>query len=97
MNWVLLLLAIVADHLVTEQGIRRHGLAIEGNPLFRWSWRRFGGPASMLLQAAILLPALWLAERWAPDAAFVLPLVLWLTVAANVLVLVRASTGRRRG
>jgi hypothetical protein len=51
----------------------------------------------MLLQAAILLPALWLAERWAPDAAFVLPLVLWLTVAANVLVLVRASTGRRRG
>lgn len=93
MLWALLLLAILADHLVTEHGIRRHGLEIEGNPLFRWSWRRYGGRASLLLQAVILLPLLWLAQRWTPDAAYVLPLVLWLTVALNLAVLWRS---RRR-
>ncbi len=88
MNWLLLLLAIAADHLTTELAIRRHGVEIEGNPLFRWSWRRFGGFASLALQAVILFPLLWLAERLAPDAAFLLPMMVWLTVALNVGVLV---------
>ena len=97
MNWALLLLAILADHFLTEYGIRRHGLDIEANPLFRWSWRRFGGGASLLLQAAILLPFLWLAERVAPAEAFLLPLCLWLVVANNLLVLaVLAWRDRRR-
>lgn len=87
MNWVLLVLAILADHVVTEVGIRRHGAGIEGNPLFRWSWRRFGGVASMVLQAAILLPLMWLAERLFPDEAILLPAILWLTVILNVGVL----------
>lgn len=87
MNWALLLLAILADHLVTEVGIRRHGSGIEGNPLFRWSWRRYGSFASLLLQAAILLPLMWLAERLIPDEAVVLPAILWLTVMLNIAVL----------
>ena len=87
MTWVLLVLAILADHLVTEVGIRRHGEQIEGNLLFRWSWRRFGGVASMVLQAAILLPVMWLAERFFPDEAFLLPAMLWLTVILNIGVL----------
>jgi hypothetical protein len=33
MNWLLLVLAILAEHVVTEVGIRRHGTYIEGNPL----------------------------------------------------------------
>jgi hypothetical protein len=86
-NWVLLVLAILADHLVTEIGIRRHGSEIEGNPLFRWSWRRYGGVASLLLQAAILLPLMWLAERFFPDEAVLLPAMLWLTVILNIGVL----------
>ncbi len=87
MNWVLLVLAILADHLVTELGIRRHGLEIEGNPLFRWSWRRYRSFASLLLQAAILLPLMWLAERFFADEAVLLPAILWLTVLLNVAVL----------
>jgi hypothetical protein len=86
-NWALLILAILADHLVTEIGIRRHGLAIEGNPLFRWSWRRYGGLASMLLQATILLPLMWVAERFFPAEAILVPGLLWLTVILNVAVL----------
>jgi hypothetical protein len=88
MNWVLLLLAILADHAVTEIGIRQHGVRIKGNPLFRWSWRRFGGVASMLLQAAILLPLMWLAERHFPNEAILLPAALWLTVLLNAGVLI---------
>ena len=41
----------------------------------------------MILQATILLPLLWAAERLWPSEAFLLPLILWLTVAINVLVL----------
>ena len=76
MNWVLLVLGILADHIVTEVAIRRHGLGIEGNPLFRWSWRRYGGLASMLLQGAILLPLMWLAERFFLEEPVLLPAIL---------------------
>ncbi len=87
MNWLLLVTAILADHLVTEIGIRRHGLGIEANPLFRWSWRRYGGLFSMLLQAALLRPMLWLAERFFPAEAILLPACLWLIVTFNLAVL----------
>lgn len=89
MNWLSLLLAILADHFITEIGIRRHGLGIEGNPLFRWTWRRFGGLASVLIQGAILFPLLWAAERLFPQEAFLLPLIIWLTVVLNVVTLAR--------
>lgn len=84
MNWLLLLLAIIADHFVTETGIRRHGIEIEGNPLFRWTWRRFGSFVSFLIQAAILFPLLWAAERLFPNEAFLLPVTIWITVALNL-------------
>lgn len=93
MNWWLLLGAILADHIITEMGIRRHGVDIEGNPFFHWSWRRFGGVGSLLLQTVLLCPLLWLAERLAPTEAILLPLTIWLTVGVNIILLLRQ--GRR--
>ena len=94
MNWLFLLLGIIADHAVTEVGIRRHGLEIEGNPLFGWSWRRLGSFGSLLLQAAMLFPMLWLAERLLPEEAFLLPTMIWLIVAFNLVVLAIAQPER---
>jgi hypothetical protein len=86
-NWLLLLAAIVADHVITEAAIRRHGVDIEGNPLFHWTWRRFGGFGSLLIQAAILFPLLWAVESLFPNEALLLPAAIWLTVVSNVVVL----------
>ena len=41
----------------------------------------------MLLQAAILLPLMWLTERFFPSEAILLPAILWLTVILNIAVL----------
>jgi hypothetical protein len=96
MLWALLLFGILADHLTTEYGVRRHGVTVESNPLFRWVQRRFGGLAALAAQLAVLCPLLWLAQRAAPDAAFVAPLISWLIVANNLLVLVRLRRSRGR-
>ena len=87
MLWLLLVAAIAADHLTTRHALRRYGLKLEGNPVIRSVWRRWGSAGMLLVQCAILFPILWVMQTRAPDYAFLIPLIPFVAAANNVRVI----------
>lgn len=96
MLWLLLIAGIAADQLTTAYGLRRYGLKLEGNPLIRAVWRRWGPPGTLAVQCAVLFPVLWLMETYEPSLAFLVPLLPLVAAANNVRVVIVMSRRRRR-
>ena len=96
MLWALLAAAIAADQLTTAHGIRRYGPKIEANPLMRAVWARWGARGLLLLQCAVLVPVMALAQIYSPDFAFLVPLLVFAAAANNVRVILVKARRRRR-
>jgi hypothetical protein len=94
--WVLLIAAIAADQITTVYGIRRYGPRIEANPVMRTVWKRWGARGLLLVQVAVLVPVMALAQIYSPDYAWLIPLIVLLAAANNVRVVAVKARRRRR-
>ena len=96
MLWILLALGIAADHVTTAHGLRRYGIKLEGNPIIRAVWRKWGRAGMLAVQVAVLFPALAVAQAYAPGTAFLIPLMVFAAAANNVRVISVMARRRRR-
>jgi hypothetical protein len=85
MLWALLLaFAIACDHLTTGYAVRRWGANGETNPLFRPLYERGRGGTALLVQVVLAYGGFALTWLFAPDALWVVPLIIGLAVVNNL-------------